>query len=117
MESKLFFTFFLLVSSWVFVGVSLDFDIASASASAGEAPACLQKLLACQPYLVAAPPSPPASCCVPLKEIIDNDIQCLCQVFDNPMIMNTLNVTKDEALKLPKACGDNIDASICKTGK
>lgn len=112
MDSKLLMSLFILISSPVFVGMSLDIDAATASA-----PACVEKLLACQPYLEAAPPSPPPSCCGPLKEIIDNDVECLCKVFDNAMLMETLNVSKDEALKLPKACGNEFDASFCKTGE
>ncbi|KAG7944839.1 hypothetical protein I3843_15G124000, partial [Carya illinoinensis] len=101
-------TLFLLFSSWVFVGGS--------SGSAASMP-CVQKLLPCKEYLKPPVSMPPAvSCCVPLKEMLTDDVNCLCRVFDNPEILKSFNVTQDDALKLPKACGANADISLCKKG-
>ncbi|CAA7043143.1 unnamed protein product [Microthlaspi erraticum] len=75
---------------------------------------CLQKLLPCQPYLHSVNPPPPATCCGPMKQLVEKDAQCLCTVFNNPTILKTLNLTKENALDLPKACGVNPDAvSVC----
>uniref|UniRef100_A0A7N0VA88 Bifunctional inhibitor/plant lipid transfer protein/seed storage helical domain-containing protein n=1 Tax=Kalanchoe fedtschenkoi TaxID=63787 RepID=A0A7N0VA88_KALFE len=73
---------------------------------------CVQKLIACQPYL-KNPDNTPAWCCAPLKDMIANDPQCLCDVFNNPDLLKTMNVTQAEALQLPKACGATADVSIC----
>ncbi|CAN8312470.1 unnamed protein product [Cochlearia groenlandica] len=75
---------------------------------------CIQKLMPCQPYLHAATPPIPASCCVPLNEIVEKDVTCLCSVFNNVDMLKSLNLTKANALVLPKACGANADVSQCK---
>ncbi|KAJ4884463.1 Bifunctional inhibitor/lipid-transfer protein/seed storage 2S albumin superfamily protein [Raphanus sativus] len=75
--------------------------------------ACMQKLVSCQPYIHMVSPPPPPSCCGPMKEIVVKDAPCLCAVFNNPVILKTLNLTKENALDLPKACGANPDISLC----
>ncbi|KFK43990.1 hypothetical protein AALP_AA1G200500 [Arabis alpina] len=75
---------------------------------------CIQKLMPCQPYLHSATPPPPPTCCMPLREIVENDVTCLCAVFNNVDMLKSLNLTKDNALLLPKACGANADVSKCR---
>lgn len=75
--------------------------------------ACMQRLLPCQPYIHAVNPHPPPSCCAPMKEIVETDAPCLCNVFNNPEMLKALNLTKENALNLPKACGANPDVSLC----
>ncbi|KAL9306544.1 putative bifunctional inhibitor/plant lipid transfer protein/seed storage helical [Arabidopsis thaliana] len=75
---------------------------------------CIQKLMPCQPYLHLATP-PPATCCMPLNEIVAKDATCLCAVFNNVDMLKSLNLTKENALDLPKACGAKADVSLCKT--
>lgn len=118
MASKKIFTLFFLLSSWVLVGFS-ELDLTTTilkgdSGSGGNSLApCIQKLIPCQAYL-KPPSNPPASCCLTLKEMIADDPTCLCRVFDDADFLRSLNVTQDEALKLPKACGANADVSECK---
>ncbi|KAJ4889449.1 Bifunctional inhibitor/lipid-transfer protein/seed storage 2S albumin superfamily protein [Raphanus sativus] len=73
-----------------------------------------RKLMPCQPYLHSVIPPPPPSCCLPMREIVANDATCLCSVFNNVDMLKSLNLTKDNALDLPKACGANPDISLCK---
>ncbi|KAJ4916094.1 Bifunctional inhibitor/lipid-transfer protein/seed storage 2S albumin superfamily protein [Raphanus sativus] len=75
---------------------------------------CIQKLMPCQPYLHSVTPPPPASCCLPLNEIVAKDATCLCSVFNNVDMLRSLNLTKENALVLPKACGAKADISLCK---
>ncbi|KAJ0237580.1 Non-specific lipid transfer protein GPI-anchored 3 [Hirschfeldia incana] len=75
---------------------------------------CIQKLMPCQPFLHSVIPPPPPSCCLPMKQIVANDATCLCSVFNNMDMLKSLNLTKDNALDLPKACGANPDISLCK---
>ncbi|KAM7471072.1 hypothetical protein LguiA_009255 [Lonicera macranthoides] len=106
LKKKLFPSLFFLISSWVII-------VNGAGGGAESALPCIQKLLPCQPYLLA-PTNPPATCCLPLREIITNEKECICSVFKNPEIMKSLNVTLEQALKLPKACAiNNADASLC----
>lgn len=76
---------------------------------------CVQKLLPCQASLVSHSNSPPPTCCVPLKQIIQDDPQCLCDVFNNPVLLKGLNITQQDALNLAKNCHATVDLSVCKT--
>ncbi|KAL9662343.1 hypothetical protein QQ045_027176 [Rhodiola kirilowii] len=82
------------------------------SAEGAGSPPCVQKLLVCQPYL-KNPSNPSALCCAPLKDLIANDPKCLCGLFNNPDLLKMFNVTMEEALQLPKACGSKADVSKC----
>ncbi|XP_047946092.1 non-specific lipid transfer protein GPI-anchored 3-like [Salvia hispanica] len=73
---------------------------------------CIHKLLLCEAYL-KGPVSPPAGCCVPLREMGNNDVPCLCDVFNNQPFLKTLNITQAEALNLAQTCGANTDTSLC----
>jgi hypothetical protein len=118
MASKHILASFLLFSSWVIVGYSeIGFGtvLQGGSTGVGNSMPCLQKLLPCQAYL-KAPSTPPSACCLPLKEMVSDDPKCLCDVFDNPDLLKSLNVTKDDAMKLAKACAVNADVSVCKKG-
>lgn len=75
---------------------------------------CIQKLMPCQPYLHSVTPPPPPSCCLPLREIVTSDVTCLCSVFNNVDMLKSLNLTKENALVLPNACGAKADVSQCK---
>ncbi|KAJ8553496.1 hypothetical protein K7X08_024174 [Anisodus acutangulus] len=120
-------SFCVVIFSWVFVGLSDGFDLnktlvgaflASGVGGGGNevisAMPCVQKLLPCQPALVSHTKNPPSTCCVPLKEMITKDAQCLCSVFGNADVMKSLNVTENEALDFAKACGAKPDLSLCK---
>ena len=74
---------------------------------------CLSKLMPCAAFIKS--PNPPATCCIPLKDAIDKEVDCLCSLFNNQEILKTFNVTQDDALKLPKNCGADTDLSKCKT--
>lgn len=137
MGSKFILSFFLFFSSYFFLGFCDDQDhfdqlvdsfqdtlsqgvgsdmLKDAGKLVGDDPKmqCMQKLLPCQPYLHES--SPPETCCLPLKEMVENETQCLCGVLTNPGILTTFNVSEDDALKLAKACGASADESICNEG-
>ncbi|XP_031492825.1 non-specific lipid transfer protein GPI-anchored 3-like isoform X2 [Nymphaea colorata] len=74
---------------------------------------CLQSLIPCQPYLRSSA-SPPVTCCGPLTQALRDEVQCLCQVFNNEQLLQSLNVSKSQALELPKRCGSPADLSLCQ---
>lgn len=96
-----------IFSSWIFVVYSQ-----------GDGPPpsypCIQDLLPCQPYISGATPPLP-SCCVPLKGVVKDQKDCLCALFNNQGFLQTMNITQEKALTLPKACGIKVDTNICKT--
>ncbi|KAK9091496.1 hypothetical protein Sjap_024673 [Stephania japonica] len=108
-NSKLFMCVFVM---WAFVGIS-NGDGGNGGGGGGDQLPCMQKLMPCQPYLRSS--TPPATCCLPLKEMVSADKACLCSIFNNQAILKSLNLTQDEALQLPKACGANVDISVCKS--
>lgn len=121
--SKRFFSFlFVIIFSLLgFVGFSQGRKLSGLSdqegtgGGSGASMQCVQKLIPCQPFL-KAPEKAPAACCLPLKQMVSDDTKCLCSVFNNPGMLSNLNITQDDALKLPKACGANADISICGKG-
>ncbi|XP_022715324.1 lipid transfer-like protein VAS [Durio zibethinus] len=92
-------------------GAAAATTAASQGGASADAMPCMQKLMPCQPFMHS--PSPPATCCSPLKDMITQEKQCLCKVFDNTELLKSVNLTKDEALALPKACGIDVDVSVC----
>ncbi|KAF5201133.1 Bifunctional inhibitor/lipid-transfer protein/seed storage 2S albumin superfamily protein [Thalictrum thalictroides] len=116
-SNLLFITIILLSSSWVSMGSVEDLQQFGLAAAAGVAEAsawmtCAQKLLPCKDYLNSST-TPPSSCCDPLKEMINDDFKCLCNVFNDPIILKAINITQDVALKVVGACDAKIDVSVC----
>ncbi|KAE9586085.1 hypothetical protein Lal_00010185 [Lupinus albus] len=75
---------------------------------------CMQKLLPCKTVLNSSTinnPSP--ACCNPLNEILTNDTACICSFINNPQLLVSMNIAKDDLLKLPDACGLDADISMC----
>ncbi|XP_030541230.1 non-specific lipid transfer protein GPI-anchored 3-like [Rhodamnia argentea] len=116
MASKSLFLLLISLSSCVSIAFSGNPSPSPPGGSNGTSLLCIQKLMPCTPYLKPSPSAPPASCCIPMKEVVANEAQCLCQVFNNADILKSFNVTQDEAMALAKACGANADVSECKTG-
>jgi len=73
---------------------------------------CMQKLLPCQSYMKSQT-NPPETCCAPLKEMHDNNSQCLCSFFNSPSLLHSIGLSKDDLMKLPQACGIDTDLSGC----
>ncbi|URD80852.1 lipid transfer-like protein [Musa troglodytarum] len=67
-------------------------------------PSCASNLVNCSSYLKSTS-TPPAECCTPLKQAVDNDLQCLCAVLNDATVMNALNITTDEGFRLARSCG------------
>ncbi|XP_027357350.1 lipid transfer-like protein VAS [Abrus precatorius] len=123
MASKTLFSFFLIMfSSYLHIGLcdnpptNLDQLLPGlGQISVLQDAQCMQKMLPCQAYL-SAPNNPPQTCCDPLKEMYDNKTDCLCSFLNNPQVLQSFKITKEDALKLPQACGITVDASLCSTG-
>lgn len=73
---------------------------------------CMQRLLPCQEFL-KSPNNPSPACCEPLKEMHENNTQCLCNFVNNTPLFQSLGASKDEILKLPQACGIDVELSKC----
>ncbi|XP_031125751.1 lipid transfer-like protein VAS [Ipomoea triloba] len=72
---------------------------------------CVNNLIPCAAFLNST--KPPASCCDPLKETVTKELSCLCNLYKNPKVLNSLGVNITQALELPKHCGISNDVSAC----
>ncbi|XP_061362629.1 non-specific lipid transfer protein GPI-anchored 9-like [Gastrolobium bilobum] len=116
MASNALLSFFLILSSFIHIGFS---DLDQILPGLAQVPVlkdaqCMKKLLPCQQFL-KSPNNPTPACCVPLSEMQINETDCLCTFFNNPQLLTSINVSKDDVLKLPNACGVDVDVSKCST--
>ncbi|KAJ0971036.1 hypothetical protein J5N97_018995 [Dioscorea zingiberensis] len=94
------------------MAVIMAFFVLALLAPAGSAQStCISKLIPCQNYLNST--HPPESCCSPLKEAVQNELTCLCGVFNSPNILKAFNVNITQALQLSVNCGITSDTSLC----
>ena len=119
MAFKSLISFFIIYSSFLHVALSqtsaADLLQTLAQAAHEGSVQCMQKLLPCQHYLKNSS-DPSLTCCSPLKEMIANGTQCLCKSLNDPEFLQSVNVTRDDAFKLTKACGLDAKISICHKG-
>ncbi|KAI4351047.1 hypothetical protein L6164_005435 [Bauhinia variegata] len=118
MVSGSIFSFFLVFSSFLHLGFSNQntselMQSLTAMANSQTSTACMQKMFPCQSFIKNST-HPPESCCSPLKEVFTADTQCFCQFFGDSKMLQQVNVTQEDALKLPKACNLNPDLSACQ---
>ncbi|KAL0801734.1 hypothetical protein Bca101_056910 [Brassica carinata] len=73
---------------------------------------CVIKLMPCRPYVNSGAP-PPLWCCNPLKDIVENDVTCLCEAFKHPDMLAFIHLDQDAAVNLISSCGASYDASRC----
>ncbi|GMI76360.1 glycosylphosphatidylinositol-anchored lipid protein transfer 7 [Hibiscus trionum] len=74
---------------------------------------CAQKLVYCSPYLNNATAKPRDDCCDPIREAVANELPCLCNLYNDSNLLNSLNVTVPEALRVSRECGITTDLSAC----
>ncbi|KAI4347280.1 hypothetical protein L6164_008102 [Bauhinia variegata] len=109
MNSSSLFSFFLVFSSFLYLG----FSDQSAGGGGGPSSECMQKLTPCKDSLKSTT-EPPEECCLPLEEVLDTDPSCTCAFFHDANTLKTLGVTPAQAMKLPENCNLQFDDSLCK---
>lgn len=99
----LFFLFFL--ASWASTILSQD--------DPGVKP-CIAKLMPCVDFL-HSDKRPSSVCCMALKGELENDVECLCKLFNDGKALKAFNVTRSEVIRFPTRCGlQPADVSKCK---
>ncbi|KAE9600221.1 putative bifunctional inhibitor/plant lipid transfer protein/seed storage helical [Lupinus albus] len=123
MASKTLFSICIIFSSYIHQAFSSDSNDLDQllgglkQISALHDAQCMQKLIPCKTALNSSTIIKPSStCCIPLNEILTNDTECLCSFINNPKLLLSMNVTKDDLLKLPESCGLKADISVCDKG-
>ncbi|KAI3410209.1 AAI domain-containing protein [Psidium guajava] len=87
--------------------------LASHLASADSTMDCINKLVPCYQYLNSTA-APPASCCNPLKAEAATAIDCLCNLYNTPGLLDRYNINVTQALGVAQGCGVNATTSICR---
>lgn len=88
----------------------------AAAQGSGALPPCASKLIPCAEYLNATK-APPPSCCDPLKETVTKEKACLCSIYKNPAMLQTLGINVTQVMGLPKLCGIDVGkdpSALCK---
>ncbi|XP_058085852.1 non-specific lipid transfer protein GPI-anchored 7 isoform X3 [Magnolia sinica] len=96
-----------------FVSVLVLAALVSVGVVTGQnAPSCAAKLVPCAQYLNSTKPS--ETCCTSIRDAVQNDLECLCNLFNSPDVFKSLNINITQALELPKHCGVTTDVNLCK---
>lgn len=126
MASKNYSLFLLpLVFLVVVSSVSADADLSGLLSSLSnqgsveslqEGMQCVKKLVPCKSFLNNVSSVAPEMCCSSLKGLVSDDFECLCRFYNEPEILQNLNITRNDARQLPKACNVRLRLSKCKRG-
>ncbi|OIT27920.1 lipid transfer-like protein vas, partial [Nicotiana attenuata] len=79
---------------------------------------CINKLLPCMKFLNGTRGNPPDSCCNPLKDVIKNMPECLCQEIDikGSNAAKKAGIDINAAQMLPARCGQPVNYMGCLKG-
>ncbi|KAL9253759.1 Non-specific lipid transfer protein GPI-anchored 7-like protein [Drosera capensis] len=99
----------LFATAWLLLAAAV------AAQSGSDVATCGQSLVPCESYINAT--KPPSSCCDPLKEALDTEKTCLCNILNDPSLLSSFGINVTEALTLPVRCeiaasATNICASV-----
>ncbi|KAJ4846542.1 hypothetical protein Tsubulata_013544 [Turnera subulata] len=101
------------ISMGVMIMVVLFMATTTSFTEAQDVLSCAQNLIPCQPYLNETV-TPPANCCNPIKEAVTKDLTCLCNLYNDPNLLASLNVNVTQAIELTGRCNIPADISQCK---
>ncbi|XP_021725514.1 lipid transfer-like protein VAS [Chenopodium quinoa] len=91
--------------------------VASTAAQGSDGiPSCATKLAPCFSYLNATK-TPDTSCCTPLKEAVTKERKCLCDIYNNPALIQAFHINVTQALNLITLCHINTvkdPSTFCK---
>ncbi|XP_059311225.1 non-specific lipid transfer protein GPI-anchored 30-like [Lycium ferocissimum] len=79
---------------------------------------CINSLFPCMNFLNGSRGDPPESCCNPLKDMIHNMPECLCQMVSikGSNVAEQSGINMNEAQMLPAKCGQPVNYMGCLKG-
>lgn len=77
---------------------------------------CAAELVPCGQYLNMATGTPPETCCTPLRNAVQNELDCLCSILNDPSVARAFNISLQSATRIAMACGVN-NLNGCTTGQ
>ncbi|MED6133969.1 hypothetical protein PIB30_117016 [Stylosanthes scabra] len=101
----------VLVAVVMMMSSSLS-EAQSSSSGSGSDTSCASNLVPCANYLNST--KPPSSCCTPLKETVEKQLTCLCNLFYTPGLLESFHINVTQALELSRRCGITQGISSCK---
>ncbi|XP_031502891.1 non-specific lipid transfer protein GPI-anchored 3-like [Nymphaea colorata] len=76
---------------------------------------CVNDLVVCQKDISNASTKPDSKCCSALNNAVSKELSCLCDLYKQDTIFQTLGLNKTRAMELPGLCGIKAGLSLCNT--
>ncbi|TYJ07674.1 hypothetical protein E1A91_A11G021600v1 [Gossypium mustelinum] len=99
----------LMIMAVLLVAVSTAATVTDAQAT------CAAKLVSCSRYILNTTIKPQDDCCNPIKEEVTNDLSCLCNLYKDPKVFASLNISIAQALNVTRECGVTTDLTACNS--
>ncbi|XP_042462213.1 non-specific lipid transfer protein GPI-anchored 7-like isoform X2 [Zingiber officinale] len=66
---------------------------------------CAAELVPCGQYLNLTTGTPSDSCCIPMRNAVENELDCLCAILTDPSVSSAFNLTIERTTHIARACG------------
>ncbi|XP_042456961.1 non-specific lipid transfer protein GPI-anchored 7-like isoform X1 [Zingiber officinale] len=66
---------------------------------------CAAELVPCREYLNLTTGTPSDSCCIPMRNAVENELDCLCAILTDPNVSSAFNLTIERTTHIARACG------------
>ncbi|KAH7836051.1 hypothetical protein Vadar_032306 [Vaccinium darrowii] len=96
---------------WAVVAAVMVAAVATKGTEGQSTVSCAQKLVPCANYINST--NPPTSCCNPLRDTVTNELSCLCNLYNTPGLLDSLNLNITQALLLASRCNISADLNSC----
>uniref|UniRef100_A0A1J3FY00 Bifunctional inhibitor/plant lipid transfer protein/seed storage helical domain-containing protein n=1 Tax=Noccaea caerulescens TaxID=107243 RepID=A0A1J3FY00_NOCCA len=73
---------------------------------------CVSKLVPCFGALNTTT-KPSKDCCDSIKEAVEKELSCLCNIYNTPGLLSQFNVNASQALNLSRRCDVDTDLTSC----
>ncbi|KAK4260452.1 hypothetical protein QN277_003562 [Acacia crassicarpa] len=104
------------MNTWktLLIAVAVAVTVATNSVEAQNGvPSCAQQLIPCVNYINSTT-TPPTSCCDPIKQTVQTQLPCLCNLYTTPGLLESFGINVTQAVDLSRRCGVHTDLSQCK---
>ncbi|KAI4338837.1 hypothetical protein MLD38_023847 [Melastoma candidum] len=75
-------------------------------------PTCVVQLVPCYQFLKSTS-KVPDSCCNPMRDVVANQRDCLCKLYQTPGLLQTYNINITQVFGLTKACSVAASTDFC----
>lgn len=75
---------------------------------------CASKLVDCYKFINSTT-KPDNDCCSSIKNAVNTQLKCLCTLYTTPGLLQSFNITLNQALNLSAECNASTDLSACNS--